>query len=197
MKDLVSRMVCSIKTESCYAGECEQCPSTTQLRMILIKDIRVDFDDDCSWSLWKKANNKFDLQKVIGSVDLLLIEMEERWPHFLLHTCCNRQQREHIASLRIQSSGRTFVVSQIDFSTNYTLIRQREVQQGFFFQHQATLRTAHLTIGKEHRDLAIISDYMVHTTAFVYCAQRIIVDFVKKNFPFVTKVHYVRYVISL
>ena len=79
---------------------------------------------------------------------------------------------------------------------NYTLIRQREVQQGFS-QHQATLFTAHLTIGNEHRDLAIISDYMEHTTAFVYCAQRIIVDFVKKNFPFVTKINYVRYVISL
>ena len=54
--------------------------------------------------------------------------MEERWPHFPLHTYCNRQQREHIASLRIQSSERTFVVSEIHFSINYTLIRQREVQ---------------------------------------------------------------------
>ena len=86
MKDLANQVVCSVETESYYVGECEQCPSTTQLRTILITDIRVDFDDDCSWSLGKKANNKFDLQKVTGSVDLLLIEMEERWPHFLLHT---------------------------------------------------------------------------------------------------------------
>ena len=98
MKDLVSRMVCSIETENCYVGECEQFPSTTQLRTILIEEIRVDFDDDCSWFLWKKAHNKFDLQKVTGSVDLLLTEMKERWPHFLLHICCNRLQREHIAS---------------------------------------------------------------------------------------------------
>ena len=54
---------------------------------------------------------------------------------------------------------------------NYILIRQREMQQGRFSQHQATLFTAHLTIKKEHRDLAIISDYMEHTTAIVYCAQ--------------------------
>ncbi len=53
---------------------------------------------------------------------------------------------------------------------NYTLIRQREVQQGFFSHHQATLFTIHLTIGKEQRNLAIISNYMEHTTAFVHCA---------------------------
>ena len=90
MKDLGSRMVCSIETESCYVGGCEQYPSTTQRRTILIKDIKVDFDDDCSWSLGKKANNKYDLQKVTGSIDLLLTEMEECWPRFLLHTYCNR-----------------------------------------------------------------------------------------------------------
>ena len=38
---------------------------------------------------------------------------------------------------------------------NYTLIRQREVQQGFFSQHQATLFTVHLTNGSEHRDIAL------------------------------------------
>jgi hypothetical protein len=55
------------------------------------------------------------------------------------------------------------VVAQIVFSMNYTLMRQREVQQGFFSQHQVSLFTIHLTIGDEHRNLAIISNYMEHT----------------------------------
>ena len=80
---------------------------------------------------------------------------------------------------------------------NYTLIRQREVQQGFFSQHQVTLFTIHLTIGQEHRNLAIISDYMEHTTSFVHCAQKLLVQYVKKNFPLVKKINYVRCVSTL
>lgn len=70
---------------------------------------------------------------------------------------------------------------------NYTLIRQREVQQGFFNQHQTSLFTIHLIIGKEQRNLAIISNYMEHTTAFVYCAQKILVEFIKNNFHLVKR----------
>jgi hypothetical protein len=110
----------------------------------------------------------------------------------LLHTHINREQREYIKELRCQSTEKTFVVAQIDFSMNYTLVRQREVQQGFFSQHQVTLFTIHVTIGKEQRNLAIISDYMEHTTVFVHCVQKILTRFNKKNCPLVKKINYVR-----
>jgi hypothetical protein len=129
---------------------------------------------------------------VTGSLDSLLNEMEERWPQFLLHTYYNRQQREYIGHLRAQLTLKTFIVAQIDFSMNYTLVRQREVQQGFFSQHQATLFTVHLVIGSEHCDMAIISDCMEHSTAFVYGAQNLIVRFVKKHYPLVKKINYLR-----
>ena len=119
-------------------------------------------------------------------------EIEEQWPYFLMHSYCNRQQREYITQLRVQSNKQNFIVAQIDFSMNYTLIRQHEVQQGFFSQHQATLFTIHLIIGNEHRDLAIVSNSMEHTTSFVYCAQRMIVEFVKKHYPLVKKINYLR-----
>ena len=137
-------------------------------------------------------NNKFDLQYIIGSVDSLITTIEDHWPTFLLHTYHNRQQRDYIKELRSQSTEKTFIVAQIDFSMNYTLIRQREVQQGFFSQQQATVFTIHLTIGQEHRNLAIISDHIEHTTAFVYCAQKILVQFIKRNYPLVKKINYVR-----
>ena len=191
MKDLVARIVCTVETEECFNGECDHCP-VENLMNILINNSNIDLDDDCSWNLWKKVNNKFDLQHMNGSVDSLLTEIEERWSAFLLHTYCNRQQRDYIKELRVQSTKKTFVVAQIDFSMNYTLVRQREVQQGFFSRHQATLFTIHLTIGQEHRSLAIISDCMEHSTSFVYCAQRILVRFIKKKFPLAKKIYYLR-----
>ncbi|CAF4573403.1 unnamed protein product, partial [Rotaria sp. Silwood2] len=173
-----------------FIGECQQC-STKSLINILTRNINVDLDENCSWTIWQKLNNKFDLQQTTGSVEALLAQIEEQWFPFILHTFCNRSQREYIAELRRQSTKTTFVVAQMDFSMNYTLVRQREVQQGFFSQHQASLFTTHLTIGKEHRDIAIISDSMEHNMPFVYCAQRIITDYVKKNFPSIKKIIYV------
>ena len=191
MRDLIVQMVCTAEKEECFNGLCDNCPTET-ITNVLISNSIIDMDDECSWTLWKKVNSKFDLQQVTGSVDSLLTEIEERWPLFLLHTYTDRQQRDYIKKLRIQSSDKTFVVAQIDFSMNYTLIRQREVQQGFFSQHQVTLFTMHLTIGQEHRNLAVISDYMGHTTVFVFCAQQLLVHFIKKNFPLVKTINYVR-----
>ncbi|CAF1544024.1 unnamed protein product [Adineta ricciae] len=190
MKDLITQMVCTVSNEKCFKGECDNFP-TQGITDILTGNVMMDLDDECSWTLWKKVQNKFDLQQMFGSVDSLLTEIEERWPLFLLHTHIDREQREYIKGLRSKSTNDTFVVAQIDFSMNYTLIRQREVQQGFFSLHQVSLFTKDLTIGNEQRNLAIISNHMEHTTAFVHCAQKILTDFIKKSFPLVKKINYV------
>ncbi len=104
----------------------------------------------------------------------------------------NRPLLEYITHLRSQSTDKIFIIAQIDFCMNYTLVRQREVQQGFFSQHQVTLFTIHLMIGSEHQEMAIVSDSMEHTTTFVYYAQRMIVNFLKKYFPLVKKINYLR-----
>ena len=159
---------------------------------ILMNRNDIDLDDNCSWTIWKKANNKFDLQQMTSSVYSPATAIEERWSAFLLYAYSNRQQRDHIKELRSRSSINTFVVAQIDFLMNYTLIRQREVQQGSFSQHQVTIFTVHLTIGQQHRNLAIINDCMEHSTAFVHCAQKRIVQFLKYYLLFVKKIKYVR-----
>ena len=191
MNDLITRMVCTSQREECFIGECDNCPTETLIDT-LTHNNAIDHDEECAWTVWKKVNNKFDLQQITGSVDSLLTEIEDKWDVFLFHVYCNRQQRQYIKELREKSTDKTFLVAQMDFSMNFTLIRQREVQQGFFSRHQATLFTIHLTSGREQRNVAIISNYMEHTTSFVYCAQEILVRFIKKNFPLVTKISYVR-----
>jgi hypothetical protein len=138
------------------------------------------------------SDNKFDLHKVTSSLAALLIEIDEQWSVYVLHIYCYRRQREYITHFRTQSTDKTYIIAQIDFTMNYTLLRQREVQQGFFSQHQATRFTAHLIIGLEHRDLAIVSDCMKHATSFVYCAQKLIITFVKKHYPAVQIINYFR-----
>ena len=191
MNDLITQMVCTVQREECFIGECDICPKENLIDILTQNNV-MDHEEECSWTVWKKVNNKFDLQQVTGSVGSLVTEIEDKWDAFLFHVYCNRQQREYIKELREKSTDKTFLVAQIDFSMNYTLVRQREVQQGFFSQHQASLFTMHLTVGQEQRNVAIISNYMEHTTSFVYCAQKILVQFIKENFPLVKKINYVR-----
>lgn len=166
MNDLIARVVCTSQQEDCFMGEWDNC-SMENLIDILTHNNAMDYDDECGWTIWKTVSSKFDLQQITGSVASLLTEIQERWNVFLSHVYFNRQQREHIKELRAKSTDKTYIVAQVDFSMNYTLIRQREVQQGFFTQNQATLFTIHLTIGQAQRNVAIISNYMEHTTSFV------------------------------
>jgi hypothetical protein len=99
--NLIARMVCTIQKEECFNGLCDDCPME-KITDILTHNNVIDLDDECSWTLWKKVNNKFDLQQMIGSIDSLLTEIEEKWSAFLLHTYCTRQQRDHIKQLRSQ-----------------------------------------------------------------------------------------------
>ena len=191
LNELIDQMVCNNDMEDCFIGECQLCSSKSVVD-ILIKKISVDLDENCTWTIWKKLDNKFDLQQVTNSVEALLDQIEEKWSSFLLHTYFNRRKREYIADLRAQSSKTTSIVAQVDFSMNYNLIRQCEVQQAFFSQKQASTFTIHITIGKEHRDIAIISNSMEHSITFIYCAQKVLADYLKKNMPFVKKIIHVK-----
>ena len=81
---------------------------------------------------------------------------------------------------------------QIDFAEIYAFLRQREIQAAHWNNQQATLCTIHIKIGSEHKNMVVISDYMRHDTAFVHCAQRLIIDFLRKHYPQVKKVNYLR-----
>ena len=83
---------------------------------------------------------------------------------------------------------------QIDFAENYKFVRQRAPQSAHWNTDQATLFTIHFKIGTEHRCMVIISDYMSHDSKFVWLAQEDIVNFLKKHYPRVKKINYVRYV---
>ena len=88
----MNEMVCLVQTEDCYISECDNCP-TTQLSDILTEYIESDHDEECSWTIWRKLNDKFDLRKVTGSLNSLLNEIvEDQWPYFVLHSYYNRQQ---------------------------------------------------------------------------------------------------------
>ena len=135
--------------------------------------------------LWKSIKNKVDLHEIHDSIASLLTKIDEQWPIFLQHSYFNREQRAFINEIRLKLNGQSF-------AENYTFVRQREVQAAHWNNSQAIVFTVHLKVVQTRKNMVIINDHMHHDMAIVYCAESLIVEFVKKNFPQVQKINYVR-----
>ena len=71
-------------------------------------------------------------------------------------------KKEYIKSLRLNSSETEYIVAQLDFAENFTILHQREVQGHHWNNQQVTLFTVHLKIGSNSKNIVIISDYTLH-----------------------------------
>jgi hypothetical protein len=194
-KELIDKTVCPFHSEDCYYYRCDKCCNVNASDLFINDD---DFDDklDASWSLWITKNNRVELQHFTGSFRSLIDELNGRWSSFVTHTYVTRQQRDYIKNIKLASSLTTFAVIQVDFAENFTIIVQNEIQSAYWNQKQVTIYTIAINIGADHRNMVIISDRMVHDTTFVYCTQKLIVAFIREEFPTVTKINYVRYEIT-
>jgi uncharacterized membrane protein len=191
VKELIDKTVCLASSEDCYYHRCDNCCTINPSDLIINDE---DFDEklDATWSLWLTRNNHIELQHLTGSLRSLIDELNDRWSAFVTHTYVTRQQRDYIKKLKLTSSLTTFAVIQIDFAENFSFITQKEIQSACWNQKQATIYTVVINIGAKHRNMVIISDRMAHDTTFVYCTQKLIVTFIREEFPTVTKINYVR-----
>ncbi len=189
---MIDSVICDQPNEDCFLNSCNRCNNRSPSSIFQCHFNIIDEDDDWTWSIWKLTNKKVDLHHIHSSITSLIDEIDEQWKAFLMHSYFNREQRAYINNIRLLSSDTSYVTAQIDFAENYAVIRQREVQAAHWNNLQATLFTVHIKVGTNHKNIVIISDYKRHNTAFVYCAQRIIVQFVKKHYSQATKINYLR-----
>jgi hypothetical protein len=158
---------------------------------ILSDGIDIEIQDSASWSIWKKINSRYELLHLTGTFRALLEEIDNLWPNFITHNFYTREQRDYIALIKEKSSITTYAVIQLDFAQNYAFVIQREVQSAYYSRQQATIFTVYIRIGEEHRNMVIISNYLAHDTKFVYSGQKIIIDFLRKEYPNIFKINYV------
>ena len=190
IKQLVEKTICTIPSERCYYRLCTNCLHL-KASDILSDGIDVEIQDSASWSIWKKLNSRYELLHLTGTFRALLEEIDDLWPNFITHSFYTREQRDYIALIKEKSSITTFAVVQVDFAQNFVFVTQREVQSAYYSRKQATIFTIYIRIGEEHRNMVIISDYLAHDTRFVYSAQKIIIQFLRKEYPNIFKINYV------
>lgn len=176
--------------ENCYYRHCSNC-KTIKASDIIADDIDPELQEPTSWSIWKKVGVRYELLHVNGPFMVLLEEIDNLWSTFITHSFYTRKQREYIGQIKELSSDITYAAIQMDFAQNFTFVTQREIQSAYYSRKQAALYTIYIKIGSAHRNMVIISDYLSHDTRFVYMAQKLIVEFLKKEYKNVFKINYV------
>lgn len=151
----------------------------------------VDLESKATWSLWKKLESRYELVHTNGSYRILLKELDELWSSFVIHHFYTQKQRDFIIYLKDESHLNKYIAVQLDFAQNYAFVIQQEVQSAFYYRQQATLFTVYMKIGCEHRNMVIISDCLTHDNKFVHAAQKIIVQFIKQEYPNISTIKYI------
>lgn len=141
--------------------------------------------------MWKKINKRYELVHTTGSFDVLLKEIDKIWSTFITHNFYTEKQRNYIGIIKEKSTNDTYANVQMDFAQSYGFVIQQEIQCAYYFRQQASIFTVYIKIDKELRNIAIISDSLLHDAKFVYASQMIIVDFLRKEYPNIKKINYI------
>lgn len=178
-------MICENNSIDCYLGDCTNCNTNLPSRFFIeqLKTQGINDDEEITWVTWEKTDKRTELQRHTTSILTLLDKFDCLWDKFLIHHLITIEQRDYIKKIKLESSDKGTAVIQLDFAENFVLFSQTAVQSSFWGQQHATIFTVHVKIGTGHRNIVFISDYLKHTTEFVYQAQLIIVEFIKKWYP--------------
>ena len=177
----IDETLCSVVTEQCCYHDCKnrsnRCPSD-----FLRNYFNGDEDDTVEWANWKRTYKRVVLLQIADTMSLLLNCIDEQWEDFLGHHYYTKVQELYIGNikkvrifaplkhiktyllpfffvLKWMPSPNDVVVVQMDLSA---LLSQHEVQSAHFDKSQATIFTAFVVMGSEHKNFVIIIDYLEH-----------------------------------
>ena len=179
----VDNMVCSPDSEKCMMGNCDTC-SYHKIESYLSSFVEADQASEILWCEWVREENneiahprrgankeadtvktssKKQMKKICkaGSVAEAVATLIEKMPEFLAHVFIKRQQsacfQEKLSDIPDASA-----VIQVDFSENYSLQQQGEIQSAYWSQQQLTLFTVCVWTHDSNKSMVFVSDDLDH-----------------------------------
>ncbi len=96
---LIDETLCSSAADLCYYHDCKNCGDRHPSNF-LRNYFDGDEDDTTKWTSWKRTNNRVALQQIVGSVGLLLDDIDEQWENFLSHHYYTKMQQSYISEIK-------------------------------------------------------------------------------------------------
>ena len=188
--NFLSNVVCSPESENCMMGNCETCQEKMSQWFASFQGL--SFNNEIFWYQWsrdgefnemahtRRKGNQESLNEVkgkqkriqkkchVGTVAEAVNSLKEKLPEFLIHVYIKREQSSFF-QYKLMSIPPQSAVIQIDFSENYALQHQGEIQSAHWNQSQLTLFTVCVWMRKETRRVVVVSDGLDHDKTSVLC----------------------------
>lgn len=178
----VSNFVCSTESEACMSGNCEECSEKAVTWLGSFQG--PELNKDIFWYEWAREEvngpthssrrsepqdgetshaPRKKLMKCCrtGTVLEAIETLRSKLPNFMLHVFIKREQ-SHCFQTKLLSIAHGSAVIQIDFSENYTLQHQGEIQSAYWNQSQLTIFTVCVWMHAEKKSIVFVSDELDH-----------------------------------
>ena len=190
--ELVKKTVCSIDDEQCVNRTCDNC-GVEMLDDYFNPDNK---DTDVHYYQWNITDGHVTKQHLASSQSKTIQELYKQLDTFARHVYDAKRQHSELKRLKANLKPGEIILHE-DFSENYTLKHQHEIQAAHWNQNSATLFTAIVYYRSDeeadlqHLSYTIISDDLDHGKHAVYAFNREILSDVKPKLPWnIIKVHY-------
>lgn len=192
-KDCIKLVTCENSKEDCYYGKCPNCPGVEKLQNIFRTTLNKNKVTEISFKQWIH-NPRTELKKCSMTTENFIKHLGEETKKLLPHALVSQQQAQFTRELQDKLKEGEFI-TQVDFAGNYPFIVQNAAPGFHWNNDSATVYNIVIYFKKnnkiEHRSLVIISDCLKHDAVSVYAFNKIIVKYLKENFPIVSKIYYI------
>ncbi|KAJ8677362.1 hypothetical protein QAD02_013149 [Eretmocerus hayati] len=192
-QDCSQRIVCPNPSPKCFLLDCLNCSNTRPMRNFLLDKFEENDMSVIRFETWTHTERCSIVTESLNTHNFLDL-LCERLMKSKTHDFSARQKSAFVKELKINLQPGQFIVG-FDFAENYAFVVQNSAQSFHWNNNQATIFTVVINyVGNgelKHRSQAIISDNLAHDTYSGYQYQKIIIEYLKKNFELVTKIFYV------
>ena len=179
--DLVKQVVCDERSVACMLKcNCDTCGDGK-----ILQDIISALDDEVlgevlTWYQWQTAEGRVTKILQEGTVLDLVHSVYAQLQHFLGHTFIKRKQSAFFEEVCHMGSADSAVI-QVDFSENYSVMHQDEIQSANWHHEQVTVFTCVSWVDNICHSYTIVSDYLSHEKLAVYRFLGIILSDIKQK----------------
>lgn len=167
LRSFTTAMVCDEESESCMTGMCRQCEPFFHVKVDqCIKTI----NSTITWTQWTTDNKRVSKKDFTGTVEECVKVLAGKLPAFLVHVFVKRQQSRYFEQLKLSVDECTILV-QLDYSENFSMIEQDEIQSAHFSKKQLSLFTAHAWCrNSSSRSFVFVSSHVEHNKYSIHAA---------------------------
>ena len=183
----VRMLVCDDANEECMMRKCVKC------QHFFTKEIENKIRNKTSsvtWNQWINNGHRSTKSDFTGTVQQCVAALATKVSSFLLHTWIKREQGKYFEYLKTNVSTAKIVV-QVDYSGNFAIGFQDEIQSAHWSKKQLSLFTAHAWLANsEGESFTFISDDITHNKYTVHACLEHLLTTLQRSVPDLQEIHF-------